>query len=131
MLCRPGWGLQKASCGVTSSSAALRSAPCHAPGPYPSCAMRVSAATSTTLFAAILVDVAVLISGLGVLECWLLGFWASGLLGCIDADKHRPAQRQSRPAAQRPSLVRRRRRVLGKIAVDLERALLNRRLRGG
>src|SRR5215469_2519766 len=41
MLCRPGAGRQKAISGETSVSAAFRSAPCQAPGPYPSSRTRV------------------------------------------------------------------------------------------
>src|SRR2546427_6957651 len=46
MQCRSGAGRQKASSGATSASAAFRSAPCQAPGPYPSSMTRASTVAS-------------------------------------------------------------------------------------
>src|SRR5438105_15740154 len=62
MLCRPEDGRQNASSGETSASAALRSGPCHAAGPYPSSRMRVSnCASGVAGTAALLVLIKILL----------------------------------------------------------------------
>src|SRR5207302_10063135 len=62
MLCRPEDGRQNASSGETSASAALRSGPCHAAGPYPSSRTRVSnCASGVAETAALLVLIKILL----------------------------------------------------------------------
>src|SRR5215471_16004212 len=61
MLWRSGLDRQNATSGATSDSAAFMSAPCQAPGPYPSRRMRGSTCVRASRGASVLVAVFVLI----------------------------------------------------------------------
>src|SRR5512133_1581392 len=68
MLWRPGPGRQNARRGVTAVSAARKSAPCQAPGPYPSSTIRrVTVGSSGVAIVVLAVIVSVMVS-LSVVE---------------------------------------------------------------
>jgi hypothetical protein len=68
MLCRPGPGRENAVFAVTSARAARMSAPCQAPGPYPSSTMRAVTVASGIADIVVLTLDAVLIGSLE--ETW-------------------------------------------------------------